>query len=570
MPNSAKQPVLGEVLRYPHFESFAVEWKGTKTELTSFAQSLLGTEWQVSRLSGNDWEIFNPAHLKGGWEPMRAVAPHDPSQPASSELPPGQAWALARKIRKHPKARYAEPLFAVYAPPPENPGDSAALSGGDAAEIPGALQNCEWALDKAGVLAAWAMSSKRGEGVRVAHPDTGYQIHPELDLDRLLLSEDRDLLEDDDDALDPLADGFMDNPGHGTATGSVIISARGTTAPFVSGVAPGARLIPLRTSPQVVLLSMRNLIRAIDYAIQKKAHVVSISMGGLGSFALQKVLQRATKAGLIVVAAAGNKVKFVVYPGGYPEAVCMAATNFNDKPWKGSCRGPEVTIAAPGESVWRARIFHRAGQVQRTVETSHGTSYATAMVAGVAALWLSHHGRANLIAMIGGERFLAGTFKNILMSTVRKPAGWPTGKYGTGIVNAKAVLEADPRLFVPTAVSAKKSAVTPDLEVRRRLANLAGIPASGDAAITRAIGGLSGAATGRATPARMADLGPEIAFLAATDPAVRRALEAAAKQSGRKGLAAAAAGTDGVESLRRALTKRQSAISATASEELGL
>ena len=74
-------------------------------------------------------------------------------------------------------------------------------------------------------------------------------------------------------------------------------------------------------------------------------------------------------------------------------------------------------------------------------------------------------------------------------------------------LRAKAVLEADPRLFVPTAVSARKSAVTPDFEVRRLLASIAGIPASSEAAITRNIGGLSGAATGRATPARMADLG---------------------------------------------------------------
>lgn len=565
-------PVLGTVLRHPHFESFAVEWNGTQAELKKLARELLGPEWAVRRLTRDrDWEIVNPAHLKGGWEPVRAAALADPEETPSSELPVAEAWDVARRIRKHPKATSAEPLFAVYTPPPEDSAaeGAAASSGGGGAAIAGALADCEWALTKAGVIAAWSVTTKPGDGVRIGHPDTGYQVHEELDAARLVLTLDRDLIEDDDDALDPLVDGFLKNPGHGTATGSVIVSGRGSVAPFVSGVAPRAELVPIRTSPTVVLLSMRNLIRAIEYAITQKFHVLSISMGGLGSFTLQKVVQRAVAEGVIVVAAAGNRVKFVVHPGAYPEVVCMAASNFDDRPWSGSCRGPEVTVSAPGESVWRARVFHEKGKIKRTVEPSNGTSYAVAVTAGIAAMWLSHHGRQALIAKLGGKHLLAPTFKNILMATARVPAaGWDKTKFGAGIVDAKAVLEADPRLFVPASAAAK-AVVTPAAEVRRRLGTIAGIERKNDAAITTAMAGLTGAATGKTSPSRMADLGPELAFLAATDPAVQKALEAAAGSGG--GAAAAVGGGAGaILTLRDALSKRRRRVSAAAAEALQL
>ena len=59
----------------------------------------------------------------------------------------------------------------------------------------------------------------------VAHPDTGYTPHPELaDPGRLLIDLGFDFDDDDADALDDLDEGFLDNPGHGTGTGSVIVN----------------------------------------------------------------------------------------------------------------------------------------------------------------------------------------------------------------------------------------------------------------------------------------------------------------------------------------------------------
>ena len=69
----------------------------------------------------------------------------------------------------------------------------------------------------------------RGAGILVGHIDTGYTEHPEIYPDALNLTIDRDILDGDDDALDPLIKRRwfpLDNPGHGTGTSCVIGSRR--------------------------------------------------------------------------------------------------------------------------------------------------------------------------------------------------------------------------------------------------------------------------------------------------------------------------------------------------------
>ena len=64
-----------------------------------------------------------------------------------------------------------------------------------------------------------------GAGILVGHIDTGYTHHDEIYPDALDLTIDRDILDGDDDALDPLIKRWwfpLDNPGHGTGTSCVI------------------------------------------------------------------------------------------------------------------------------------------------------------------------------------------------------------------------------------------------------------------------------------------------------------------------------------------------------------
>lgn len=147
------------------------------------------------------------------------------------------------------------------------------------------------------------------------------------------------------------------------------------------------------------------------------------------------------EADVIVLAAAGNCVRLVVWPARYEDCIAVAGTNADDKPWRGTSDGPDVDISAPGENVFRARV--EQGKPP-SVGQGQGTSFAVALTAGVAACWLAHHGRANLIAEARARReTLQVMFSRLLRATARRPAGWDSVNMGAGIVHAKRLLDAD-------------------------------------------------------------------------------------------------------------------------------
>jgi hypothetical protein len=71
-----------------------------------------------------------------------------------------------------------------------------------------------------------------------------------------------------------------------------------------------------------------------------------------------------------------------------------------------------------------------------------GTSHATAAVAGIAALWLSFHGRDSLLARYG-KPLLPFAFQFLLCGTADASPKWVDeghGGFGAGIANADALL----------------------------------------------------------------------------------------------------------------------------------
>jgi hypothetical protein len=165
-----------------------------------------------------------------------------------------------------------------------------------------------------------------------------------------------------------------------------------------------------------------------------------MSLGGVGfSPALRAAINAAIDDGLLVLAAAGNQVGFVVSPANYAEVVAVAATNIRDEPWSGSSHGRLVDVSAPGESVHTARARKGPSGPVYSVGRSAGTSFSVALTAGVAALWLAHHGRDNLIAKYG-KAALQAVFIDLVRKSARRPTGWDSSQYGTGIVDADALL----------------------------------------------------------------------------------------------------------------------------------
>lgn len=315
-----------------------------------------------------------------------------------------------------------------------------------------------WAIDCTKSRAAWSLSpapsgKKKGEGIHVFQPDTGVADHRELETGAIDQTRAYDFVANRPGAVDPL--NYSGNPGHGTGTASVVVSRENGK---MTGSAPLATLTPLRAIESVVVFDHSRVATAVEYARRNGANVITMSLGGAWSSSLRAAIGRAISDGVIVLAAAGNCVRVVVWPARYEEVVAVAGTDANDKPWRGTCRGDAVDISAPGEFVPRAKRYQPEGGGPTVVSGGQGTSFAVALTAGIAALWLAHHtvARVKAAASAGAAQTL---FASLLRATARRPDGFDTSAMGAGVVDAKALLSH--ALAVPEAVAAREAVVDP-------------------------------------------------------------------------------------------------------------
>jgi hypothetical protein len=303
--------------------------------------------------------------------------------------------------------------------------------------------DANWAIVKTKVRDAWALAAAkavaRGKGVTVFQPDTGVVAqHTALPANLDTDPRSANFVEMSGRPVDPMAGG--QNPGHGTGTASVVISPGAA----MTGSAPLATLVPIRCIESVSVFDQSPVAQAINHAVDKGAHVITMSLGGVLSSALHAAVQKAVRNNVIVLAAAGNCVGEVVWPARYPEVIALGGVNEAFKPWRGSCSGPAVAFSAPAEFVLRADAHHLSGPL--SVSCGQGTSFATALTAGIAALWLAYHGRGALIAQLPPGRTLEWLFRTMVAASAQVPDGFDSGNYGAGIINALALLQRDPAI----------------------------------------------------------------------------------------------------------------------------
>ncbi|MBW4665897.1 MAG: S8 family serine peptidase [Cyanomargarita calcarea GSE-NOS-MK-12-04C] len=419
------------------FEGFFLQMvvPGLEQRCQEIVTQSLGNDWKVKAIGDNltEFEIT----------------------PNQDGLSVKEAWDKTYYLRSLPGVVDAEPLFAV--PITERSDweqESRPLVGGLETKALALSSDLDWSLKQLRVFETWARffpdsNQLPGDGIIIGHPDTGYSEHPEIFVN-LLPNVGYDFLKGDRDAKDELETPpteIINNPGHGTSTASVIISPKGGQASYpsgkaVTGVAPGAKLIPLRVSYSVVLLSVRNLAEAIEYAANQDVHVISISLGtGFSNQRLRSAIIYAQKRGVIIVAASGTYIPYVVWPAAYDEVIAVTGSNVRREIWIGSSTGIQVDVTAPAESVWFAKVRKKDGAIQYNVEQGSGTSFSAPFVAGVAALWLAYHGRDQLIQRYGAEK-IPFIFNQILRDSCDKFPTWKPGRFGEGIVNAEKLLAA--------------------------------------------------------------------------------------------------------------------------------
>lgn len=204
------------------------------------------------------------------------------------------------------------------------------------------------------------------------------------------------------------------NPGHGThCAGNV--AARGDNGKGIAGVAPNVKIMPLRFLSEKGQGTTADAVKAVRYAIDNGAKVLSNSWGSegedsdeAGNKALKDAIRYSEEKGALFVAAAGNGHQGIgynndtdarpAYPASYDMDIIISVAAIDEAGQLGSFSnwGPKtVDIGAPGVKVFSTTIGNGYNDTVANFLgqkiTWDGTSMATPHVAGAAALYWSKH-----------------------------------------------------------------------------------------------------------------------------------------------------------------------------------
>jgi type VII secretion-associated serine protease mycosin len=294
----------------------------------------------------------------------------------------------------------------------------------------------QWHLDFLNIDQVHQISTGKGvivgvidSGVDGGHPDLAGRLLPGIDL---TFFERPDALEDLD--------------GHGTAMAG-LIAAHGRAL----GIAPDATILPIRRTP-IDSGDTRTDAEAIYWAVDHGATVLCLAFAHPKPAGyLERAIKYALDHDVVVVAAVGNAPDDtgLVYPAAYPGVIGAAGIDRDGNHAPISVISPAADLAAPAVRIMtpRARNVIPTGYA-----SASGTSDATAIIAGVAALIRA--------------KYPDLTAKDVIhrMITTADDRGTPgrDNQYGHGIINPLAALTADiPPLNPPTTTTHTQTAPPP-------------------------------------------------------------------------------------------------------------
>ena len=333
--------------------------------------------------------------------------------------------AACRSYRANPAVEYAVPSYVMTPQSvPNDPYFSSAGSWGNSYDD-------LWGLKKIQADLAW--ETAQGEGIVVAVVDTGLDYN-HTDIAQSVWSnaaeasgvpgvddDGNGYVDDirgrhfdfvylggavsDNDVMD------TDSSGHGTFVAG-IIAAAGNNAIGIVGVAPQAKIMPVKIMDSNGFNASEAYANGILYAALNGADVINLSWGcsncseSAGNPAVADAIDVARGLGAVVVTSAGNWRSDVkdAFLAGMPDVLTVSSTDDSDVNAAFSNRGFLVDIAAPGGGGWYDGILDSSSilslksssvgtfngtVVGGTYLRSSGTSASAAYVSGVAALVLS-------------------------------------------------------------------------------------------------------------------------------------------------------------------------------------
>ncbi|MDL2294882.1 S8 family serine peptidase [Ruminococcaceae bacterium OttesenSCG-928-D13] len=313
---------------------------------------------------------------------------------------------------------------------------------------------------------AWA-AGKTGAGVKVAVLDTGISTtHP-------------DFAGQYTDAESKVpGETVEDGNGHGSNVAG-IIAALGNNGVQGTGVAPGAKIVPVKVLDDAKGSgSTAQIVQGIRYAMGVAGvKVINMSLGGIGyDIIYEQAITDAVNAGVLVVVAAGNdSISKKVYPAACADAFTVSAVGAQKQLSSFSNYGSYIDIAAPGgdqiiDANYDPDYFGYVEPIYScgtgtSVSEMEGTSQAAPMVSAVAALVYS----ANPGLMSAATRESVLSVQNILKSTATKNGD--KSKFGAGLVNAANAVGAGNVVPVPVPSVASGGKVVPGTALKLNATN---------------------------------------------------------------------------------------------------
>lgn len=291
----------------------------------------------------------------------------------------------------------------------------------DGTTDPGYTQ--QWFHRNAKIPNAWDYLNTNGvypggkHDVVVAVIDTGVDYnHPELagniwvNADEIPgngLDDDGNGFVDDVHGCSVVADGRshsgdpIDLHGHGTHVAGIIAGQAFNDQGGI-GVAFNVQIMPIRAAQYSGTLTNQDIAEAVLYAIDNGAEVINMSFGGYQrSQIIEDALEMALNQAVLVAAAGNDGLDSSVapsYPAALPYVLGVQASGIDNRRAWFSNYGSAYEITAPGESIYSTLPNNQYAAWS-------GTSMATPVVSGVAALMRSHFWQRDIYS----SRFIMGS-----------------------------------------------------------------------------------------------------------------------------------------------------------------
>ncbi|RSM47656.1 peptidase S8 [Amycolatopsis balhimycina DSM 5908] len=235
-----------------------------------------------------------------------------------------------------------------------------------------------------------------------------------------------------------------DCDGRGTIAAG-IVGAQPDPSTTFAGVAPGAHLLPIRSTPSGDG-DPGALADAIDTAVDRQARVVLIAVPAVSdSPALSGAISRARAAGAVVVSAASATQQGArTYPTATSGVLAVGSVNAAGEPVQTEA-GDYVGVAAPGADLVSTSAGAGGAVAHRWPVTDPGL--AAAYVAGVAALVRAYH------PDLTGDQVVT----RLTLTAHRPPAGGHDPRLGWGVLDAYAAVSST----LPADVAGPGAAAAP-------------------------------------------------------------------------------------------------------------